>query len=67
MPTVKTRPARSHGTSRRQPARKEFVLREESEDGRDARELLATRTRDTGVRYSTNEARAKIGLPPLKR
>ncbi len=67
MPIVKT-PARPPlNAQRRRVARKIADMREEVEDLRDSLELLEARAKDNGVRYSTDEVRAKLGLPPLKR
>ena len=67
MPTVKT-PARQPLTAqRRRVVRKIATIREEVEDLLDSVVLLETRAKDNGVRYSSDEVRAKLGLAPLKR
>ena len=40
-------------------------LDEAIEDLLDSLELLEARAKDNGVRYSSSELRAKLGLPPL--
>ena len=65
MPTVKT-PARPPlSAQRRRVARRIAAMREEVDNLRDSLELLEARARDNGVRYSTHEVRAKLGLAPL--
>jgi len=48
-------------------ARKIAGLRDEVEDLLDSLDLLEARARDNGVRHSTTEVRARLGLAPLKR
>lgn len=66
MPTVKPAPAPRLAMQRRRAARKIAVLREEVDDLRDSLDLLAARARDDGARYSADEVRAKLELPPLR-
>jgi hypothetical protein len=67
MPTVKNPSPLPLGVQRRRVARKLAAMRAEAEDLLDSLELLEARAKDNGVRYSTNEVRAKLGLAPLKR
>ena len=67
MPTVKTPPRLPLSEQRRRVARKIATIREEVEDLLDSVVLLEARAKDNGVRHSSDEVRAKLGLAPLKR
>lgn len=67
MPTVNTIFSPRLAAQRRSAARKIAALREEVDDLRDSLDLLDARASDNGKRYSVDEVRAKLGLPPLKR
>lgn len=67
MPTVKTSARLPLNAQRRRVAKKIAVIREEVEDLLDSVELLEARAKDNGMRYSTDEVRAKLRLVPLRR
>lgn len=67
MPTAKTSIHLPLPAQRRKVARKIAAMRGEAEDLLDSLALLEVRAKDNGVRYSTNEVRAKLGLNPLQR
>ena len=67
MPTVKTPTRLPLSAQRRRVAQKIASIREEVEDLLDSVVLLEARAKDNGVRYSTNEVRAKLGLTLPKR
>jgi hypothetical protein len=67
MPTVKIPALLPLSAQRRRVAKKIAIIRGEVEDLLDSVDLLEARAKDKGVRHSTNDVRAKLGLAPLKR
>ena len=67
MPTRKTPVRLPLPAQRWRVARELAGVREELGDLLDSVVLLEARAKDNGVRYSTDEVRAKLGLSPLKR
>ncbi|MBL9187396.1 MAG: hypothetical protein JNK23_07970 [Opitutaceae bacterium] len=67
MPTAKPSSRQPLSAQRRRVVRKIATIREEVEDLLDSVQLLEARAKDIGVRHSTNDVRAKLGLAPLRR